>query len=762
MDDVFMGNEKENSNFNKAKPHTKKRRRLKQYILDLVVKSLIVAFLLAIDFSLFAQAGSYSIFDMHQTLYHETYWIYIAIIAVSSALMFLCSFSQTLQNFLIGIATSFLLLSLFNQFALFDAGAMLLSYFPLTEGLLTEIISMYSHLIVAAILALLVTIVFTYTKRKTQFYILLLLVLVCLTVMSKQYFNPVVRNFIEKPFLNDESKHKNGNNIVYIGLTNAATYNNLKAFDPKGIRSDIKQSANNMLGFYQKNNFTYYPNSYLKYTHQPYLNLVSILNSDNNVSSEELLLSDIISFGYWDFSTLRKEKLYLKNNSLFDKYHQKDYNLRIYQKDGIELCTINNNFAVNRCIEQINYPIDLNYTQLSLGEKISLLAAQWLESTGIIPTVDPILGIISAFNRDIAPLHFSALKLGSFNAFASLDRIAEDIMTDNGNNIYFTVIDIPGELFIYDSLCSIKPLNRWIDSTDKTINQLDKYVAYAEQNSCLYGQLENFVQKLESNGKLKQTSIIIQGLNTAFATTPGIEKDVLKSLQRTKQGGTAIYTPNIPQANIDNRLCLSPSIVNNFVNSQNNCTELEDLALTDKLRKDILKQNQQQKISTKDAETALKSFKNWYHGWAAQNQVSNAMEEEIIPLEKNVPSEDIKEIKEINVAEVAVELPPEVETEPLTKTPAEVKESLQDASEPPVVDTKVNSEINQNLDKPERLKKEFMEQQKKQNEQPQTSKGQPAVNVEVKIIDNSESNDVIPPAILGEIKYKPTEKTSQE
>lgn len=760
MDDVFMSNEKANSN--KAKPHTKQRRRLKQYITDLIVKSLIVAFLLAIDFSLFAQAGSYSVFDMHQTLYPEAYWIYISIIAVSTSLMFLCSFSQTLQNFLIGIATSFLLLSLFNQFALFDSGAMLLSYFPLTEGLATEIISTYSHLIVAVILALLVTIVFTYAKRKTQFYILLLLALVCLVVISKQYFNPVTRNFIEKPFLNDESKHKNGNNIVYIGLTNAATYNNLKVFDPKDIRSDIKQSANNMLGFYQKNNFTYYPNSYLKYTQQPYLNLVATLNSDNNVSSEEFLLSDIISSGYWDFSALRKEKLYLKNNSLFDKYHKKDYNLRVYQKDGIELCTINNNFAVNRCIEQISYPIDLNYTNLSLGGKISLLAAQWLESTGLIPTIDPVLGIISAFNRDITPLHFSTLKLGSFNAFASLDRIAEDIATDNGNNIYFTVIDIPGELFIYDNLCSIKPINRWIDSADKTINQLDKYVAYAEQNSCLYGQLENFIQKLETNGKLKQTSIIIQGLNTAFAATPGIEKDILKSLQHTKQAGIAIYTPHNPQPNIDNRLCLSQSIVNNFVNSQKSCSELEDLALTDKLKTDILKQNKKQEISIKEVERAATSFKNWYQSWAAQNQVTNNMIEDVIPLEKISDKEISKEIKEVNVAEVVDELPPEAETKPLTKTPAEVKESVQDTSEPAAVDTKVNSETDQDLDKPEQLKKEFKEQQKKQNQQPQTPKEQPSVNIEVKIIDNSENNDVIPPAILGEIKYKPTEKTSQE
>lgn len=760
MDDVFMNTEHKNSTQKNAKKTS--HRRFKQYLADLIIKSLLVASLFAIDFNLFIQAGSYSVFDINQIMALEAYWIYISILVASIVLVFLCSFSQTLQNLLVGLSVSFIFLALLNQFALFNPGAMLLSYIPQTDGPLIDFMGMYSHLVIAGILTIFVTCLLTYIKRKTQFYILISLILIGLLTLSGAYFNPVTRNFIEKPYLNDESIHTDSHNIIYIGLNNAITFSRLKSLDPKDIRSDIKQSADNLLGFYQKNNFTYYPSSYLKYVKQPYLNLVSILNANMASSPEDLLLADIITNGYWDFKTLRKEKLYLRNNSFFDKYHKKDYNLRIYQQDGVELCTINNNLSVNRCVEQVGAPVNFTITQLTLGEKISLLAAQWLESTGIIPTIDPILGIVSAFNRDIVPLHFSSKNLGSYNAFIGLNRIAEDIVNDHGNNIYFTTINIPGNLFIYDNLCSIKPIKRWIDTNDTTINQLDKYAAYAEQNSCLYGQLENFMQKLQSSGKLNQTTVIIQGLNAAFSVTPGIEKDILKGVQNTKQAGLAVYTPHNPQANIDNRLCLASSLLNSITGSQNSCSELEDLALTDKLKADILKQNKKQEISTQQVEGAIKSFKNWYKSWAAQNQVANNTDDEIIPIEKAPVTE--KEIVEAPIAEAVDELPPENPTKPIKTSSSKTTEKKQDKTTEQIKEinnntlteeskntTEKKNEVFSDINKPEQLKKEFKEQQEN-NRAVTIPTTTPSVNVEVKVIDKTESNNTtLQPSVLVDI-----------
>ena len=44
----------------------------------------------------------------------------------------------------------------------------------------------------------------------------------------------------------------------------------------------------------------------------------------------------------------------------------------------------------------------------------------------------------------------------------------------------------------------------------------------------------------------------------------------------------------------------------------------------------------------------------------------------------------------------------------------------------------------------------------KASEAPETTKS-PEVKIEVKVIENQKSHDVIPPFLLGEVKYRPTE-----
>lgn len=79
----------------------KKHRTFWQYMFDLIVKTFILASVISIDFTLFANSGNYSLFSS-SWLNIEAQYIYIAIFAVSFVLMFIVSFFQKFGKCIVG------------------------------------------------------------------------------------------------------------------------------------------------------------------------------------------------------------------------------------------------------------------------------------------------------------------------------------------------------------------------------------------------------------------------------------------------------------------------------------------------------------------------------------------------------------------------------------------------------------------------------------------------------------------------------------
>ena len=678
--------------------------------------------------------------------------------------------------------------------------------------------------------------------------------------MSEAYFNPKSRVFDTLSSLGEESSHPNGRNFVLIFLQNSPSYHQLASSNTTQKNSTIQQSTNNLLGFYQQNNFTYYPYAYVKHNNNPYLNVVSSLNLETAKDPEQLLLSDVIMNGYWDFKNLGHSKLYMKDNHIFDKFTKEDYNIRVYEGEGIELCSINSRLSVNRCIKRTGLPISFDDLEISSLQKTAILLAEWLESTGLIKGIDPILGLTSAFTREVSPLRFSTKQLKTYNAFKNLDLITQDISTDKGNNFYVTILDIPGHLFMYDNLCKLKPISQWISAQDSSISLAKRKEAFAEQTSCLYGQLEKFMQQLERSDKLAHTTIIIAGLNTPFPSIPGTEKNLFKNLQNTKQVGIAVYDPLKNQADMDYSLCTTSGIMEKHLDKQT-CEELDGFTVTDQLKAQLFQDAKKQELSNKQIEEAKNAFKQWYSSWAAYHQVKNNMAEEIIPLEKSPDTPEIipeKEIKEAPKATPAEELAPETEVKTLNEvaketivkedkeptatletqkelsqektveeepTPVQKNETenktakKEESSQPQTIENKKAEETpatfkevkeeeqktnstnvqkqekntqtpkeeakasvpkkkaapaqvkttkktepqkqsvseTKPLPKPEKLKQEFKKKQAAAQESSTSVKkeGQAQISVEVKVIERSTGNDVIPPALIDDLKDAP-------
>ncbi len=746
MEDIFLNDPRQSSAQNIARNQKNAKapkRRFREYLVDLLVKSLLLTAFVALDFTLFAEAGSYNLFTADQSLVFEAAWIYCAIAMVSFALIFILSFSLTLQNFAVSVGAGGLLLAILNQFANFDPHSILSAYLPsFASDTFGNIMTEYSHYVLAASVFIAVFLFLTFARRSNQMYFLGTILLICGGLLSEAYFNPLSRYFDTKPALDDETTYANGRNFIFIALPDSPSYYKLQALNEGGKNHDIKQAADNLLGFYMQNNFTYYPNAYIEQSNQPLMNLANSLNP-NQTKADDILLSDVLLDGYWNFKHLGNERIYLRANRVFDTFHKNDYNIRVYQNHGIELCSINNRLSVNRCVEKVGLPVSLKNLHLTTAQKVALLASEWIESTGIIPSINPILGLTSAIEREIAPLHFATSQLAALDSFKTLDLIADDIVSDKGNNAYFAVLNLPGDLFIYDSLCNLKPLSRWVSADDKDTALMVRRASFAEQTDCLYGKLENFMQTLQKNNRLKNTVVMIQGLNPPFPNIPGLDKDIYKSLQNNRQAGMAIYDPLKNQADIDYKLCTAPAILRSYLYKKD-CHELEDFSITNQLRQDILQSAAAQKIANAKIEKARAQFKIWYENWANHNQVSNLIGKEIIPLEKLPDEPEIvpeKEIKEVPIAEKVEENAPE--TKPQTLSEAAREQAAAPKTEP--------------LPKPEQLKKELKAKTQKTTPTTPSAKKGSQVSVAVKVIDNT-ANDTVPPAVSNDLQPRKAKK----
>ena len=102
MEDIFLDDPRQVSakevSAKKKIEQKNKNRSFGQYFVDLIVKSLICAIVISINFTLFTEAGSYNLFDSSQHINQEAIIIYSSIFALSFTVIFVLSFSLFLQN----------------------------------------------------------------------------------------------------------------------------------------------------------------------------------------------------------------------------------------------------------------------------------------------------------------------------------------------------------------------------------------------------------------------------------------------------------------------------------------------------------------------------------------------------------------------------------------------------------------------------------------------------------------------------------------
>lgn len=653
----------------------RRKRSLRQYLTDFLLSSLLAAIFIGIDFTLFAGAGSYSMFTPAQNLTTEAFYILAAIFTAVLIISWLFSFSRWAQNMVPAAAFGFLIFAVFNQFALFDRGSFLASTFgALFNADLAAVFITSSHIITAFFAALVLWVFLLRSRRSTVAYFTGIVLLSWAGLLSEAYFNPVSRNFktayepyktaAAAPAKSDQAKR-----FIYLAFPGLGSYNGLNdLISVKSGQRDYNQTVqtakDSMLGFYANNNFNFYPHAYVD-QNNPFLNLAETFNPVNfGKDPADYTLNNVLLKSFWNFNNIADSKIYLKDNKLFDSFRKNNYELKVYQSRGIETCYVNNELAVSKCVEKSNLPINFNGTSFTTLQKSALLGAQWLESAGLVNDFSSLTALFKliASGNNVPAINFSTSKLYVSDAFQTLDLILRDIDTESSDAAYFAIIDLPSDLYIYDGYCKLKPMADWIGS-GATKDLSAQKQAYAEQTTCLFGQLENFIQQLAAAGKLDSSVIVLQGLDTPkFGTVQ--PTDTFERIKAAQTVTMAIHDPLQTNYTVHDEICLAPAILKSYLYKKVPCRPFENLPMVPVMQKEIASKFAAEAISEAEIAAAINNFITWYGGWAQANKVSNSLTTAVLPVQPQ--PEPAAEIKSIPAAPAVEELPAEAQNETIS------------------------------------------------------------------------------------------------
>ena len=753
IDDRRQISAKETKNRREMNRGRGKKRRFGGYLADLIVKTLLTAAFIAIDFTLFAEAGSYSLFTEIQTLTPEAVNIYGGILALSFILILLCSFSVFLENLIVTAAFTFLTASVINQFALFDKGSLLAGYFgSVATGDFLTLLNTRSHIIITAVAAVVFFIVLSRFRRSSQFYLLCLTLFICGGLVSEAYFNPVVKHFniiYEAP---DNAGKKDGKNFVYIGLPSLTSYNNLRdlkiAADPRThnttYNNTIQKALESMLGFYSANNFAFFTDAYVS-SDNPFLNLIEVYNPQNpEAKPQEYTLDSVLLRSYWNFDRINTEPtLYLKENKIFETFKKSGFKINVYQSRGVESCYVNNGLNVNKCVLKENLPISLSDTTYSTLNKTLLLLHQWMESAAVLNNFNLFYeGVRFVDNSGLGGVSFSTKDFYVLNSPKAFDVLAQDIASGKGDNAYFAIIDLPSNLYAYDEMCKMKDPAQWLSASNnpdfRNNNQQNKKEAYAEQITCLYGLLEKFMQKLTMEGVLNNTVIVIQGLsNPEFIVRNHKPDDFLMKFKRTNQTNLAIFDPLKKTPRIETSVCAAPAILKSYLFKQYPCKEFEGLNLDDNMKRRIEQKSLKEKITEDLVDRSISQFKKWYGSWASYNMVDNIWE---TPEEKAAKQAEAQKVEKAPQAQEVKAEGKETAQKPLAEAMEETK-GQDAASEEKAADKKA------------------AEKDKSQSTESKEEQKQPQVKIQTTVTDKENTEEVIPPFLEEEPEPPAAKKT---
>ena len=631
-------------------------------IIYTILKALYIFLLMAIDLILFTDSGNLNIFRGDYVLTSELVGLMAFMLASSLVIMTLLSFSKWAQNIICSLVTCWFSIVLFNQFAQFNIQSFLGEYLHNFMGSATpQFLYFGSYIIVSVLLALLVLWLLWRANIIILAIYVLLFAVAFIGILRHELNN--VKNqhdFIElyqsqlKEYSADADKK-----FIYLMLPNLAPAKYFHSIN------DINAQRTTQLlnGFYAKNKFSVFSNSYNE-ENNSFINMVLAVNLFSNDDASKHILDTMLIYKYWKFFNVNDEYIFLKDNQMFDTFRKAGYKISAYKSRGFDLCHKNHVFNVDRCMEKLNRPVNLYSSDMSPIDRSQVLLIEWISSMKIFKDMSAIYQALRIFGQpDTMPMvGINYNNLYVINAVKTFDVVADDIIGDKGPQAYFVYADIPSDMFVYDEFCNIKPREKWINMENmpwiKTDNSKAKRYAYFDQTQCLYGKLQEFINKLDAAGVLNKSVIVINGMSSVddFRNIP--YDDFINNFLYDKMTTLAIRSPNNKQINIDNHICRTQDILRQYIYHDASCKGLEAVNIHKSLKDELINRLNALDITEEEAISYVPDFEKWYMKWCYINKISDDAQLDIVTKDKPIPA---------NIAEPKDSAAPEIKNELLLK-----------------------------------------------------------------------------------------------
>ena len=610
-----------------------------------ILKATYVYLMLMINLLLFASSGNLVVFHNSFLPTSEVFILLFFLLIFSFAVIGIFYKKPLIQNILCCIFTWWFITALYNQFYQLDANTIIGDYLSKHIGNITPgFLFANSHVIIALLLsAAFGALLFLYAEK---------FLIVCVTVFSIIFLGVLQKDSLHHKYDHDfteiySSKINDANDdnkkFIYIMLPNLSSHKTLAMMDNPAA----SYAYNLISGFYAKNNFEIYPNSFIEYSNQ-FINITQSVNAFSDKGPDSHMLSTMILYRYWQFFNINDEYIFLKNNQLYDSFRKAGYKISAYKSRGIDLCRKNHEFNVDRCIEKINFPVNLYDSGMSAFARAKLLFAEWFVSMRILNT-SPVYSFLKTFaNPESMPLfRVNYNNMYVVNSLKTFDVLAENILSDKGRQAYFVYADIPSDMFVYDEFCNIKNSSQWVNKEDPVwIKDNDislKQKAYIDQTKCLFGKLQNFIDKLNQENLFDNTVLIINGLSSNHNFDKSAFEDITDNFIYDNMVTTAIKSPTIKDFIVNENICSAKSIVRNALYNIEaiGCDDVSNMGIRGSLRDELVDKIMSKKATDINVATNIEKFNSWYEMWTSINSL-NTQKLDIIKHEKDLFNSDIE------------------------------------------------------------------------------------------------------------------------
>lgn len=539
---------------------------------DKLFRSVYIFLLFAIDLVMF-------IYSINGRLW-ENNGVNVAVFAIlgvvfvfAFVLILLLSFSKDLQNLICAFFTMLITVAFFYQFGQGDVDNFLEVWFNKHASWLSFFCIVPSPWLVGFFFGILVFIAFRFSDA-ILFVTLVLLFSGVVGIEKNEILRKTNAEYQEVQALPATAGTVSETSVIYLTLPKLPSYQFLNS-----IRDiNFRELRDLLIGFYAANDFELYPNAFVK-NNDTMSNIVDILNQVDYTSttSANRGVSELIN--NWNFIHGGLDKYVLEYNQLFEYMSKQGYGLSTYSMPEFNLCVADEAFATDRCVIKGYKTVSLVDENVPLEKNVFALLGEWvlsLKSRSLKPLAKMLLNSSQLKNMKVISENRRVSLEGSPAIF---DKLSNDFKLDSGGQFYFAYVDLPSDIYIYDEFCNVKPRNKWVSLKDNTITSVgidEKRKAYADQAKCLVGKLQEYMEEISENPKLRRTDIFIQGVSP-LKELSGVTGDMYGNFVADKLVNLAIRKGKRPKFLINANICLASDFTKTFLRNQDYCYTIDNM-----------------------------------------------------------------------------------------------------------------------------------------------------------------------------------------